>query len=130
MHLRNGGDAFSSQKLLGHSSIDMTRRYVELAQADVTAEHRPANPGDRFVRPLRRAGGRRRLQQLSGRGSSEWVAPRRSDGAPLWLPCLIRAVSASRVRPKAASDHRQLRRGTLTTWSGNGLVRLVLLGGS
>jgi len=27
----------------------MTRRYAELAQADVVAKHRAASPGDRFL---------------------------------------------------------------------------------
>jgi hypothetical protein len=49
MLVRDGGEAFSMQKLLGHSSLDMTRRYCELAQADVVAKHRQASPGDRWV---------------------------------------------------------------------------------
>ena len=48
MFLRNGGDAFSLQKLLGHSSLDVTRRYAELAQADVVAKHRAAYPTSPF----------------------------------------------------------------------------------
>jgi integrase/recombinase XerD len=62
MFLRNGGDAFSLQKLLGHSSLDMTRRYAEVAQADVVAKHRQASPGDRFLAAVARGGGRRRLR--------------------------------------------------------------------
>jgi len=62
MYLRNGGDAFTLQKLLGHSSLDMTRRYAELAQADVVAKHRACSPGDRFLGAVRGAGGRKRLR--------------------------------------------------------------------
>jgi len=62
MYLRNGGDAFSLQKLLGHSSLDMTRRYAELAQADVVAKHRQCSPGDRFLGAVRGAQGRKRLR--------------------------------------------------------------------
>jgi len=62
MYLRNGGDAFSLQKLLGHSSLDMTRRYAELAQADVVAKHRQCSPGDRFLGAVRVTGGRKRLK--------------------------------------------------------------------
>jgi len=62
MYLRNGGDAFTLQKLLGHSDLAMTRRYCELAQADVVAKHRACSPGDRFLGVVRGAGGRRRLK--------------------------------------------------------------------
>ena len=62
MFLRGGGDAFTLQKLLGHSSLDMTRRYCELSAADVVAKHRAASPGDRFLSQVRKAGGRKRLR--------------------------------------------------------------------
>jgi integrase/recombinase XerD len=62
MFLRNGGDAFSLQKLLGHADLAMTRRYCELAQADVVAKHRACSPGDRFLGTVRGAQGRKRLR--------------------------------------------------------------------
>ena len=62
MYLRNGGDAFTLQKLLGHSDLSMTRRYCELSQADAIAKHRAASPGDRFLSAVRMAGGRKRLR--------------------------------------------------------------------
>ena len=62
MYLRNGGEAFSMQKLLGHSDLAMTRRYRELSAADVAAKHRAYSPVDRFLSQVQKAGGRKRLR--------------------------------------------------------------------
>jgi site-specific recombinase XerD len=45
-YLMNGGDAFSLQKILGHTSLEMTRRYVNLASGDVKDKHRRYSPMD------------------------------------------------------------------------------------
>jgi integrase/recombinase XerD len=44
--LRNGGDAFALQKLLGHTSLAVTRMYVDLVATDLQDAHRRASPGD------------------------------------------------------------------------------------
>ena len=44
--LRNCGDLFSLQRLLGHNSLEMTRRYCEVADTDVKRAHMLASPVD------------------------------------------------------------------------------------
>ncbi|NPV70424.1 MAG: tyrosine-type recombinase/integrase [Firmicutes bacterium] len=44
MFLRNGGNAFSLQKTLGHASMTMTKRYVALTQQDLREQHAIASP--------------------------------------------------------------------------------------
>lgn len=47
-----GGDVFTLQKLLGHTSLVMVRRYVELASIDVAVQHDRFSPADSlFHRP-------------------------------------------------------------------------------
>ena len=45
-YLRNGGDIFSLQRILGHSSLDVVRIYVNLTEVDVKACHRRFSPAD------------------------------------------------------------------------------------
>jgi site-specific recombinase XerD len=45
-YLINGGDVFSLQKILGHTSLEMTRKYVNLASGDVKDKHRKFSPMD------------------------------------------------------------------------------------
>lgn len=47
-YLRNGGDVFSLQKVLGHSTLEMTRHYSQLADTDVQIKHKLASPADRL----------------------------------------------------------------------------------
>jgi hypothetical protein len=78
LYLRQGGDAFSLQRLLGHTDLSMTRRYAALVEADVRDAHEAASP---LVRLL--------PQARASRGSR---APRgRSPGHH--LPCGVRELT-------------------------------------
>ena len=47
-YIRNGGDAFSLQRILGHSDIKTTMIYVNLAGSDLRDAHAKASPLDRL----------------------------------------------------------------------------------
>jgi integrase/recombinase XerC len=46
--LRAGGNLFTLQTLLGHTSLAMSRRYTALAQADLEKQHRQFSPVDQM----------------------------------------------------------------------------------
>ncbi|WP_245308318.1 tyrosine-type recombinase/integrase [Halalkalibacter urbisdiaboli] len=43
-YILNGGDPFSLMRILGHSDITMTRRYVNMATSNVTVQHNKFSP--------------------------------------------------------------------------------------
>ncbi len=47
-YLVNGGDVFTLQQILGHTTLEMVRRYVNLASAHVRVQHRKFSPMDRM----------------------------------------------------------------------------------
>lgn len=66
-YLANGGNIFFLQQILGHTSLEMVRRYVTVASEQVAAQHVKFPPMDRmksvrlkaFKKPKRRNGSRR-----------------------------------------------------------------------
>ncbi len=52
-YLMNGGDVFSLQQILGHTTLEMVRRYVNLASAHVAVQHRKFSPMDQIAGGVR-----------------------------------------------------------------------------
>lgn len=46
----NGGDVFTLQKMLGHTTMYMVRRYVQLSNLDVRQQHARFSPADSLLR--------------------------------------------------------------------------------
>jgi integrase/recombinase XerD len=44
LYIMNGGDPFSLQKILGHSDMSMTRKYIQMANMDVKRQHNSFSP--------------------------------------------------------------------------------------
>ncbi|MEK3910684.1 tyrosine-type recombinase/integrase [Paenibacillus sp. FSL H7-0331] len=47
-YIQNGGDAFTLQKLLGHSRMDIVRTYIQMNAIDIAAAHKRFSPASKF----------------------------------------------------------------------------------
>ena len=47
-YIENGGDPFSLQRILGHSSQETTSKYVNMARTNVKSQHSKYSPGERL----------------------------------------------------------------------------------
>jgi integrase/recombinase XerD len=47
-YLKNGGNAYTLQHMLGHSTLETVKIYLKLAQVDVDQMHRRASPVDNW----------------------------------------------------------------------------------
>lgn len=47
-YLRNGGNAYTLQAMLGHSTLETVKIYLKLAQVDIDLVHRKASPVDNW----------------------------------------------------------------------------------
>jgi integrase/recombinase XerD len=71
-YLRAGGNAFSLQKLLGHTTLHTTLTEVVMITDDLVTEHRDRSPVDAMLR-------RRRWLNSGPRAVSSWIS-----GVDLW----------------------------------------------
>ena len=49
-YLRNGGNVFALQAMLGHTTLDMVKRYLQIVQIDLDREQQRASPVDNWIR--------------------------------------------------------------------------------
>ncbi|PWK06583.1 tyrosine-type recombinase/integrase [Tumebacillus permanentifrigoris] len=64
MYLRNGGHAFGLQRTMGHTDMNMTKRYVNLTGQDLAKAHQTASPLNSLVASPRK--GKTRMGKLNG----------------------------------------------------------------
>jgi hypothetical protein len=72
----NIGDVLTLQQILGHTTLEMVKRYVNLASAHVRVQHRKFSPMDR-MKPgaVKAGGGKRKVNSREGRSGGANILP-------------------------------------------------------
>jgi integrase/recombinase XerD len=78
--LRNGGDVFSLQRILGHSQLEVLRGYVNLAQADIARVHQRNSPADNLEFKIHRASKRRTYETMTSQQTTSQKLKEVPDG--------------------------------------------------
>jgi len=92
LYLLNGGDLFSLQKILGHTTLDMVRRYVNPDTDEVKRQHGGGLAG-RAPPSLAR----------SSPGEKHLCAARRSASSRVTYHCVTRAKPAASANRKSVA---------------------------
>lgn len=50
MYILNGGDVLTLQKILGHSTLETTRKYIEMFKPDISSQHDKFSPLNNILR--------------------------------------------------------------------------------
>ena len=69
-YLLNGGDVFSLQRILGHTSLEVVKLYVNLASDDISAQHHRFSPADNMNLSLKNGIEKKRKEPLATGKSS------------------------------------------------------------
>jgi hypothetical protein len=61
--LQNGGNVFALQRIMGHTNLDMTKRYLALTQNDIREEHARSGPLTKIAAKFARATSFKKLKE-------------------------------------------------------------------
>ena len=93
-YLVNGGDVFTLQRILGHTTLTCVRIYVNMFAADVKRQHGLCSPADNLV-----AAGGQPMRWLGAGGAKVDRASARSENAVMMPPASTWLQERPRLRP-------------------------------